>query len=360
MHSWSKGVLNLNEKKITYNEKAVSEVMGQVLLVGIVVIMLSVLGVAVFSQDRPADVPHTTILEVMDTSTDKIYLKHDGGEPIGTEDTGIIVNINGRKYEYNSSQIYGSLGNNSVWKIGDTVEINSKKTWGVDLKSNDRIEVFLVDIPSNELIQRGKLTTKNIKEPKLAVTLTPMGDVTDTSSSAKDESKKGYGDKKQVSSKDSGADEYKKDNEYQNCTTYYPPTKVINTSIYQEFDFGIKPAAYGIRPGDTFCNVTLTIVYYTHDSSGKDNKACAIRIKYYDTYENGHGEWVYYDGILPAHNSEFAPENINLTDRINTREDLTNFKVRIEASTEANENAEKELNIDYIGLWVEEDDTESE
>ncbi|KKG11439.1 type IV pilin N-terminal domain-containing protein [Methanosarcina sp. 2.H.A.1B.4] len=346
-------MLNRTEKKITSDEQAVSEVMGVVLLVGIVVIMLSVLGVSVFAQDGPDDVPHTNVQEIMDISTDTIYLKHNGGEPISTEDAEIIVNINGRKYEYNSSQIYENLGNSSVWKIGDTIEINTMSTWTVNLQNNDRVELFLVDTPSNELIQKSRLTTRFQNEPKFAMTLTPMGEITDTSSSGKN--KKGYGEKWQVNSKDSSADEYKKDNEDKNCTSYYPPTYVINTSIYQEFEFAIKPAAYGIRPGDTFCNVTLTIVYYTHDSSGKDNKNCVIKLKYYDTYEHGNGEWVYYDGILPAHNSDFAPEHINLTDRINTREDLANFKVRIEASTEANENAEKELNIDYMGLWVEED-----
>ncbi|AGF96929.1 hypothetical protein MmTuc01_1569 [Methanosarcina mazei Tuc01] len=42
-------------------EAAVSEVMGTVLLTGIVVIMLSALGVAVFSMEGPDDVPHTNV-----------------------------------------------------------------------------------------------------------------------------------------------------------------------------------------------------------------------------------------------------------------------------------------------------------
>lgn len=351
-------MLKRSEKQITQDENAVSEVMGQVLLAGIVVIMLSVLSVFVFSQDGPADVPHTNVLEIMDTSTDMIYLKHNGGEPISPEDAEIIVNINGKKYVYTSSQIYESLGNSNVWEFGDTIEINLRNTWGVDLKNNDDVELFLVDTPSNELIQKSTLKSVFQKEPDLNICLTPMGDITDTSISGKN--KKGHGEKWQVNSKNSGKDEYKKDIEDQNCTTYYPPTKGINTGIYQEFDFEIKPIAYGIRPGDVFYNVTLVIVYYTHDSSGKSSDSDVIKLKYYDTYENGNGEWVYYDGILGAHNSDFAPEYINLTDRINTPADLVNFKVRIEASTEANENAEKELNIDYMGLWVEKDGPESE
>jgi len=348
-------LLNRTEKKIISNEQAVSEVMGQVLLVGIVVIMLSVLGVFVYSQDGPADVPHTDVQEIMETSTDTIYLKHNGGEPISSRDAEIIVNINGKKYVFTSPQIYESLGNSNVWEVGDTIEINTMKSWGVTLNNNDEVELFLVDTPSNELIQKSTLTTKSQKKPDLEIWLTPMGNITDTSLSTKDE--KGHADKKQVLHPDAGEpNKLPHTNENRNCTTYYPPKGAINTSTYEEFDFGIKPAAYGLRPGDTLVNVTLIIVYYTKDSSEGDN----IKLKFYDTDEHGHGEWVYYDEILPAHNTKFESETIDLTDYINTPVDLANFKVRIEASTSANPNAGKEINIDYMGLWVEKASIEGE
>jgi FlaG/FlaF family flagellin (archaellin) len=342
-------LLNRTEKRITSNEQAVSEVLGQVLLVGIVVIMLSVLGVFFFSQDGPADVPHTDVQEIMDTSTDMIYLKHNGGEPISSRDAEIIVNINGKKYVYTSSQIYESLGNSNVWKVGDTIEINTMNTWTVDLKNNDQVELFLVDTPSNELIQKSRLTSVFKTETDFEMMVVP-GNIIDTSKS-KDEAKNGYGTKKQVS----GTDSTKKDdapdndniaNEAKNCTTYYPPRDVINPDIYQEFDFSIKPAAYGMRPGDTLVNVTLTIVYYTHD-----NSYAALKLKFYDIDEYGQGKWVYYKNDLPVHNTEFKPETINLTEYINTPADLAHFKVRIEAARGAE--TDKDINIDYMGLWVE-------
>ncbi|TAH65840.1 MAG: type IV pilin, partial [Methanosarcina mazei] len=85
-------------------EAAVSEVMGTVLLTGIVVIMLSALGVAVFSMEGPDDVPHTNVQEILDISNNTIYLKHNGGEPVSTENFKIIANINGMRHEYTSSQ----------------------------------------------------------------------------------------------------------------------------------------------------------------------------------------------------------------------------------------------------------------
>ena len=343
-------MLNRTEIKITSNEQAVSEVLGQVLLVGIVVIMLSVLGVFVSSQDGPADVPHTDVQEIMETSTDTIYLKHNGGEPISPEDAEIIVNINGKKYVFTSLQIYESLGNSNVWEVGDTIEINTMKSWGVTLNNNDEVELFLVDTPSNELIQKSTLTTKSQKKPDLEIWLTPMGNITDTSGSKKDT--KGYGNKIQVRfvdcTKTDDATDSKITNEDRNCTTYYPTKTTINTSIYQELDFKIKPAAWGIRPGDTFCNVTLVIVYYSNDDAIKD-----FRLKFYDIDEYGQGEWVYYENNLPKHTAQFESESIDLTDHINTPADLANFKVRIEASTESAESAGKAIFIDYMGLWVE-------
>ncbi|AKB73364.1 hypothetical protein MSLAZ_0103 [Methanosarcina lacustris Z-7289] len=346
-------MLNRTEKKITSDEQAVSEVMGQVLLVGIAVIMLSSLSVFVFSQDGPADIPHTDVLEIMDTSTDTICLKHGGGEPIRAEDAEIILNINGKKYVYTSSQIYKSLGNRSVWDVGDTIEINTMSTWTVDLKNRDEVELYLVDTPSKELIRKSSLTTEFQKRAGLATWLTPMGEISDTST--------GYGDNKQAHASDSNTEDAKgDDNENKNCTTHYPPENATNPGIYQEFDFGFNPIAYGVRPDDTFCNVTLVISYYCHDSSIKE-----IKLKFYDIDEYGNEKWVYSEPIYNpvtdnAANSNFLFKSINLTDHINTYDDLANFKVRIEASTTANPSAKKQISIDYMALWVEQTSIESE
>jgi len=136
---------------------------------------------------------------------------------------------------------------------------------------------------------------------------------------------------------------------------------VTKPDIYQEFDFGFNPIAHGIRQDDTFCNITLVIRYYCHDSSIKE-----IQLKFYDIDEYGNGKWVYYTEPIynpvtdNAANSNFVFKSINLTDHINTYDDLANFKVRIEASTTANPSSKKQISIDYLALWVEQTSTESE
>ncbi len=200
--------------------------------------------------------------------------------------------------------------------------------------------LFLVDTPSNQPIQIARLTKEYGIEPDLSIWITPKGDITDASG--------GYGENKQVQYMDWGNkvnnDVEKLAPRDRKCTTYCPPSKSnINTSIYQEFDFGIEPAIYGLPPGYPLSNVTLTISYYTHDSSYN-----GFKIKFYDIDEPG---WIYYEKDLPSHTDDFRLENVPLTGYINTTEDLEHFKVRIEAG--GGTLTDKEIFIDYMAIWIE-------
>ncbi len=334
-------VRKLLQKKVIENEVAVSEVIGAVLLVGIVVIMISAIGAYIFSLDGPDDVPHTRLQECIDSSEDSIYMKHGGGEFLNTENCEIVLNYNGEKYVYSSEDIYENLGNKSVWELGDVLTIDARSKWNLDIKNDDEVELFLIDTPSKQPIQIARLTKEH--ERKLSPGwITPQGGIYTTPGF-------GYGDLEQVKGVDCdnkhiNNNVIKLDPEDRNCTTYCPPYKSnINTSIYQEFDFNINTAECGLSPGDTLLNVTLRIVYYTHDSSYN-----GFKIKFYDIDESG---WIYYEEDLPVHTTSFEPENIPLTNYINTTEDLQNFKVRIEAG--GGTSADKEIFVDYIAIWIE-------
>ncbi len=214
------------------------------------------------------------------------------------------------------------------------------------------MELFLVDAPLKRIDPEKHAYEHASKRSRIEFTShSDGGDITDTSESKKDE--KGYGNRIQVrvvdSTKTDDATDPKIAKEDRKCTTYYPAKDTINTSIYQQLDFGIKPRAYGIRQGgDTFSNVSLIIVYYSNDNSIKE-----FRLKFYDIDEYGNGKWVYYSNQLPKHTDQFESEIIDLTEYINTPKDLESFKVRIEASTESSESAGKAIFIDYMALWLE-------
>ena len=150
-------------KKLFKNSSAVSDVMGEVLMTTISVIMLSSIAFFVFSYDGAADVPHTQVKGWMNAQNDTIFLENSGGEFIDTESFEIAVNINEHRSIYSSSQIYANLGNRNLWELGDTIEINTSGEWGVDIKEGDEINVYLIDIPSKEIIQNLKISSEYLE-----------------------------------------------------------------------------------------------------------------------------------------------------------------------------------------------------
>lgn len=321
------------------NHSAVSEIVGTVLLLGIVVIMFSFLGAYTFAQKSPDDVPHTRLQEWRDSSGDTIYVKHSGGDFLYTENCEIVFNIKGEKYVYTSEMIFKGLGNESVWRLGEVLTIDAGNLWGVNITNDDEIELLVVDIPSKQPIQKARLTKEyETTRPRLSVWITPRGQIIDTSG--------GYGDPKQVKCADSKTpdDVNKHDpDEDRHCTTYHPSLDEINSSEYQEINFDINPLEYGLDSEYVFSNVTLKIVYHSHDVNTKQ-----IKLKIYDI-DNPDG-WVYLTKDLPPKTDKFEPEYYDLTNYIQNAEKLSSFDVRVEAWSE---NTQTSIYIDYIALWIE-------
>jgi len=319
-------------KSFIRNDRAVSEIMGAVLLIGIVVIMLSVEGAFVFSRGGPEDIPHASLQEWMDTSDDTIYIKHCTGETIWIDELEIVANVNGERYAYTSPEISEGLGNKIHWNIGEVLAIDARSAWGLDLKDYDEIDLYIVDTPTKELIQKVELTTDFREEPYLSGWITPHGYAIDKSN--------GSAELHHVQFEERSEDD---PNTY---TLYNSPKKdkdgKTNPNIYQEFYFGINPCLYGFRPGDSFSNVTLRIVYQSYDNSG-----LTTELRFYDI--DNPTEWVSKTLTLPDKNT-FGDETFNLTEYINNTEDLANFKVRLQAVSNANG---KKVSIDYLALWVE-------
>ncbi|MDQ1274678.1 MAG: archaeal type pilus assembly protein PilA [Euryarchaeota archaeon] len=151
-------------KKLMENEKAVSEVLGEVLLTTIAVLLVSSIGIFIAAYDGATDIPHTQVREWMNAGKDIIYLEHSGGEFLETEKLEIAVNINGTKYIYRSASISSDL-NRSSWQLGDRIEINTSSKWGVNITEGDEIKVFLIDAPSKQTIQYLTVSSKQYVAP---------------------------------------------------------------------------------------------------------------------------------------------------------------------------------------------------
>jgi FlaG/FlaF family flagellin (archaellin) len=116
------------------NCQAVSEVLGQVLMIAIVVLSLSSLAITIFSDVvviNPPHKQHTYISERIDTNADTIQILHSGGEEVNLKALKIILSVNGKLAKFNMSDpsvkvlnSRDSASNNGFLMLGDCIEIN--------------------------------------------------------------------------------------------------------------------------------------------------------------------------------------------------------------------------------------------
>ena len=159
--------------------KAVSEVIGQVLMIAIVVLAFSAISAIIFSDVivNPPHTPHTDLSEKINTVDDTLTILHSGGETIDLKAIKILVSVNGIQNEFivpdpsNSDPIVeirhldGSLSLDSVLMLGDYIVIhtnqdtnknyvNGKNQKRIDMKNTDIIDMYFVYIPSQKVIQK--------------------------------------------------------------------------------------------------------------------------------------------------------------------------------------------------------------
>ncbi|MDD3041420.1 MAG: type IV pilin N-terminal domain-containing protein [Methanosarcinaceae archaeon] len=297
------------------NNSAVSEIVAQLLMTTMVVIALSGVGAIVFSYSGPEEIPHPDVHEGASVFSDTIYMRHCGGVPIDIGELEIKLNVNGFQYVCSPDSLFQNLGK-SRWEFGDELRIDTRAEWGLDLKKNDSIRVYLIDIPSKQLIYKFEFSAFGSPE-----WITPQGSVLDTSGgSAKLSDVEGENDGK--------------------ATVYYPPA-ISDSSIYEEFVFDIDTGAYGLRAGDSISNVTLKLVYQGHDNNYE-----SIKLSYWD--ENS-GSMKEHEEDLPEFNA-YNYTIVDLSSYINTAGELENLKIRFYAVQHAA--AEKEINIDYMAVKI--------
>lgn len=159
--------------------KAVSEVIGQVLMIALVVLAFSAISAIIFSDVivNPPHAPHTDLSEKINTVDDTLTILHSGGEAIDLKAIKIIMNVNGIQNEFmipdpsNSDpkveirHLDGSLSNDSALMLGDYIVIHTnldtdnnsvigKNQKRIDMKNTDAIDMYFVYVPSQKVIQK--------------------------------------------------------------------------------------------------------------------------------------------------------------------------------------------------------------
>jgi len=314
--------------------QAVSEVIGQVLMIAVVVLAFSSIALTVFSDGgamNPPHTPHTDLQENIDTGTDTVQIFHSGGEAIDLEAINIILSVDGQQAEFNMSDFEvrkpdGNLSTDSILMLGDYILINTTGS-GLNMTAGDAIDMYFVHTPSQQVIQKAVLQ-RGYGELPYWITPHPYGTVYDKSGNNKAE---------------------------------WLPTELvdgINDGLLTEcemvkdkwsnetFTFGIDADEMGIK--DPLKLVLLKIVYISHDSSQK-NLTLSINDKNPDKWVTIASDMEEYKKITDC-DQDLEP--FNLTPYVTTTEELENLSIMFSAyGIAASDN--KIGWVDFVGIHVE-------
>lgn len=241
--------------------RAVSEVYGQLLMISIVVLAFSMIGLTVFSDHgavKPEHIPHTDLQENFNRSSNTVQIVHSGGEAIDLSAIKITFSVNGQESAkpplvspFTVKNPDGSPSSDGVFTLGDCIEISTKgvvpdstSPKGVrDPTSWDTIEMFFIDTPSQQVIQKAVLQRGPGKVPNW-ITPHPYGSV--------------YSD-----SADNGGrqptESVAEIKDWLLTDSQIPQSGLVT----ENYTFGIDADAMGIS--NSFNRVILRIIYQTHD-----------------------------------------------------------------------------------------------
>lgn len=117
------------------NERAVSPVIGVILMVAITVILAAVIGTFVLglgSEVNQSTPQSSFSFELTDSETN-VTITHDGGDPLPSDDTNITATKPFTKansgWDTNTTNSLSDLGISGDMTAGDSVEINSSSSW---------------------------------------------------------------------------------------------------------------------------------------------------------------------------------------------------------------------------------------
>lgn len=344
--------------------RAVSEVYGQLLMISIVVLAFSTIALTVFSDGgavKQEHTPHIDLSEKIDTGSDTIQIVHSGGETIDLDKIKVILYVkNPNQPEF--KQIFdmsdpliandpsivkvqdpqGLISTDGVVTLGDCIVINTnseklKVENRIDLKNEDLVSMFIVDIPSQQVIQKAVLQGGPWKLPNW-ITPHPYGSVYSSTS--------GWMPTESVAEINDGS-----------LTKSTIPT----TLIYEDYTFGVDADEMGIPNSfKTF----LRVIYQIHDCSSNTLKL---------EVSTG-SEWVKIAPLIDSTPQTFLPENYktvvecrdanggpsettgvttyDITQYVKTTDDLERLKVRFSFIGNA-ESDNKVGCVDFVGIHVD-------
>ena len=130
-------------------EKAVSEILGAVLLLAITVSLFSLIHFIVLS--TPAPQQSSSAVIAGEIIQNQVVLSHHGGKSLVLKDDTFIVQHVDKEY---SQMLFEDINDNGLWDIGEHV------VFQYETIIEDEVRVIVVDIDTNEVVLLGKFNPK--------------------------------------------------------------------------------------------------------------------------------------------------------------------------------------------------------
>jgi len=319
-------------RSLCRNCRAVSEVVGQALMIAIVVLAFSSIALTVFSEREsmnPPHTPHTNLQENIDKSKDTVQIFHSGGEEIDLKYIKIILDVDGKQVEFNISdpgvQAFdpenNELDSDDVFNLRDRIVVNSSSK--VDITDAHAIDLYLVHTGSSQVIQK-TILWRDFGDLPDWITPYPYGSVYDSY----------RGDFLDEAILDQIGDGQFTVNDF--------PQKQY---VYENFTFGSLDDL-GIPVDKSFSRVILKLVYRVHDQSAK----LELEIN------NGEPPIISElpkNSVVSPNNGDFMEIELDISDYVKDASDLENLEVKISTIPNAAEPADKEGWVDFIGIHLE-------
>ena len=106
------------KKTLIDNSSGVSEVIGAILLISVVVLAVAIIAAGLFSQPLPQKIPSVKFIPGNNSVTNNLTIYHDGGESLYKGEYYVKIN-NERRDDY----IITPNGGN-IWSVGKSLEFN--------------------------------------------------------------------------------------------------------------------------------------------------------------------------------------------------------------------------------------------
>ena len=333
------------------NCHAVSEVYGQLLMMSIVVIAFSTIAVTVFSDGgavKPEHIPHTDLQESFNRSANTVQIIHSGGEAIDLSAIKITFSINSQESAkppfvspFTVKNPDGSPSSDGVFTLGDCIEISTK---GLVIDSTtghlrnptswDTIEMFFIDTPSQQVIQKAVLQRGPGKVPKW-ITPHPYGSV--YSNSAENGGRQ-------------PTESVAETNDWFLTDSQIPQSRLVT----ENYTFGIDADAMGIS--NTFNRVILKIIYQTSDYNNPNN--LTLRIYNGADWTNiaptpSQTSMPQYSGIQNYNVNEYTGDTTyNITQYVKTKNQLEKLEVSFSLNGDPSNGNPTEW-VDFVGVHVD-------